>query len=281
MSFVYLPEVVADPLRVFTSTNGEQSAMSNGISIVKKSCKLGSRTAYLTMRQSGITLKHSTGNPGVDAWILSLLAFRVNRSQLRESKRESMTKETDGRTLFALLEKSDQNTACWKTSQVSLLTNTLELYLKTWPKAGIMQNGKCYLLPKLAQRISGIDSGLWRTPHASDPEGGIMEMREGKSEHYKLRDHVQYINRKYWLTPSTVEIAGGEDRILKRTAYRETVGRKYAPGSLAEQVRWPTPTTQEIEHNDIVLTESGRREAKGNGGTHSINLADKVMVVPS
>jgi hypothetical protein len=40
----------------------------------------------------------------------------------------------------------------------------------------------------------------WRTPHASDGEGGVMEMREGTTGHYKLRDHVMPQNKKFWPT---------------------------------------------------------------------------------
>ena len=31
---------------------------------------------------------------------------------------------------------------------------------------------------------------MWRTPHASDGDGGIMEMRKGTAGHYKLRDQI-------------------------------------------------------------------------------------------
>jgi hypothetical protein len=44
------------------------------------------------------------------------------------------------------------------------------------------------------------------------------------------------------LTPSTVTIEGGEDRVEKRTKYRESIGRHYVPGCLAEQMAiLPTP----------------------------------------
>lgn len=42
---------------------------------------------------------------------------------------------------------------------------------------------------------------------------------------------------------------------------------------------WPTPTTQETEHPDMVL-KNGRREAK-NGNTHSVGLADAVRMWPT
>ena len=42
---------------------------------------------------------------------------------------------------------------------------------------------------------------MWRTPGATDGEGGVMEMRPGTTGKYKLRDHVQPINAKMWPTP--------------------------------------------------------------------------------
>ena len=39
---------------------------------------------------------------------------------------------------------------------------------------------------------------------------------------------------------------------------------------------WPTPTTQEIEHPEMELTETGRRKTKDGQNSHSLGLADKV-----
>ena len=63
-----------------------------------------------------------------------------------------------------------------------------------------------------------------------------MEMREGKTGHYKLRDHVQEVNKH----------------------------------------QWPTPTTHEIEHPDMEVTDTGRRLTKDKTNSHSIGLADAV-----
>jgi hypothetical protein len=44
---------------------------------------------------------------------------------------------------------------------------------------------------------------------------------------------------------------------------------------------WATPTTQEIEHPNMTITETGRRASKsGNGRGHSIGLADQVKLWP-
>ena len=45
----------------------------------------------------------------------------------------------------------------------------------------------------------------WRTPGASDGEGGVMEMREGCAGKYKLRDHVVAVQKQEWRTPTVAE----------------------------------------------------------------------------
>ena len=40
----------------------------------------------------------------------------------------------------------------------------------------------------------------------------------------------------------------------------------------------PTPTTQEIEHPNLVLTKTGRRLTKDGKDSHSLNLADTVRI---
>jgi len=49
----------------------------------------------------------------------------------------------------------------------------------------------------------------WRTPGASDGEGGVMEMREGCAGKYKLRDHAADGNKSAKLNPRWVETLMG------------------------------------------------------------------------
>ena len=44
---------------------------------------------------------------------------------------------------------------------------------------------------------------------------------------------------------------------------------------------WPTPTTQEVEHPDAVITETGRRLSKDGKSSHSLGLADLVKIWPT
>ena len=47
------------------------------------------------------------------------------------------------------------------------------------------------------------------------------------------------------------------------------------------QKMWPTPTTQEIEHPQAELTETGRRKTKDGKNSHSLGLADAVKMWPT
>lgn len=44
---------------------------------------------------------------------------------------------------------------------------------------------------------------------------------------------------------------------------------------------WPTPTTQEIEHEEMTVTETGRRLSKNGTNSHSVGLADAVKLWPA
>jgi hypothetical protein len=44
---------------------------------------------------------------------------------------------------------------------------------------------------------------------------------------------------------------------------------------------FPTPTTQEVEHTKMELTESGRRKTKDGKNSHSVGLMDKIKMLPT
>jgi hypothetical protein len=44
---------------------------------------------------------------------------------------------------------------------------------------------------------------------------------------------------------------------------------------------WPTPTTQEVEHPQAELTQTGRRKSKNGATSHSLGLADAVQKWPT
>jgi len=93
----------------------------------------------------------------------------------------------------------------------------------------------------------------WRTPGASDGEGGVMEMREGCAGKYKLRDHVAAEQKKQWATPimgdshlaSTPEVA--QKRIEEG---KVTLSRQMA-------AQWATPQAKDHKsgHRDSTIVQ--------------------------
>jgi len=206
MSWIYVPESAASPSHSNTLSGGSKPcATSNGTNTASKSSNKESPTATLTTLLYGGTCENSTGNPGVDAWILSLRASRASRSALPVSSGGKQTNETSGRICGERFAKYDRKSCSWRTYQLSLLTNTESEYSGTWPKAGMIVAGVSYRLPKWEHRIREIGcgylrtpltpDGLWRTPSTTESEGGIMEYRQGANARYKLRDQV------VWPTP--------------------------------------------------------------------------------
>jgi hypothetical protein len=178
----------------------------------------------------------------------SLSAFaedsRVDKTYLvPEKAQELQAKEAAyGESSQELFAKYDQNTHSWKTAQCSLLADS-GLFLETWPKWGVMRNGECSELIISGHHTKETESGFWRTPNASDGEGGVMEMRVGATGHYKLRDHVQPINKQFWPTPQAID-SNGKGRLprLKKDGNRN----HNIPGSYCADLKdvvlmWPTP----------------------------------------
>ena len=134
-----------------------------------------------------------------------------------------------GQSLPAAFAHYDPATSSWRTSQASLFEGPeWTTFSATWPAAGTMRNGIASPRPPLVPRTSATGSSLWRTPHASDGEGGIMEMRPGTAGHYKLRDHVQPINAAMWPTPLPSDVDGG--RTTKGSLRQDETGLRQMVG---------------------------------------------------
>lgn len=246
MSWHYLPEPAGDHLRQSGSWDSEPSATSNGMNTGSKSSKPESEMGCLTMLPSGETSGHSTGDPGVDAWILSLRASPASPSRSLGSRKLRMTSEISGLTPFASLEKCDQNGAYWKTSQACFpdLTGTLDRYFGTWPRAGMMQAGRCYRLPRWERRIREIGSGSWPTPRAQE-----------RCQHNSKDQGVSLSKAVLTFPTPTAESCGsnqggGAGRVGRVRPSLETMARK---------ALWPTPTV----HGNYNRADLSRKSGNG------------------
>ena len=127
-----------------------------------------SETDFLTTPLSSAISDRSliTGTPkAIREWLmLSQEDSHANRSVLPEKRKEQTIPEICGLPLAELSTSSDHPTPFWKTCQVLLVVDISETFLKTFPKSGMMRNGKLYQRKKQVPNIKEIDYGLWPTP---------------------------------------------------------------------------------------------------------------------
>lgn len=62
----------------------------------------------------------------------------------------------------------DPATCSWRTYQVCLLTQQWDVFSETWPRAGMMRNGKASVQEPLVYLMCENESGFLPTPQASD-----------------------------------------------------------------------------------------------------------------
>jgi hypothetical protein len=161
-----------------------QLPTSNGTPSARKSSSNGSGTNSSTMLPSGTTLKVSTGDPGVDAWILSQEASPANRIALQGNGPGQMTTGTSGPIRSDSLAKFDPLTSSWKMFQACWQMETgqpmLESLSGSWPQSGMTRSGELYPLPKLERHTSASGGGLWPTPTSTERSG--TNPKTGKGE---------------------------------------------------------------------------------------------------
>jgi hypothetical protein len=196
-SSVYSQEQAGDYLPQSTCSAGEPSVMSNGIGMPSKSSRPASGTDTLTMPQYGTTLLLSTGNPGLDSWMLSLRASLASRSVQPGKDSPSETPATDGRQLSASFAKYDPAMRSWRMFPVLSLSHISDEYLGTWPKRASISGMIAYRLKKSVRRIFAKDYGLLPTPKAAT--GHYQRDASGK-EKLTL---MGMAHRETWPTPQS------------------------------------------------------------------------------
>ena len=115
--------------------------------------------------------------------------------------------------MWPTVRSSSANEASSKEIQNNNPKARLEVEIQNWPTPRAMEPGST---------SPGYGKGLkntainWRTPNASDGEGGIMEWRDGKAAKLKLRDHSVHAV-KSWATPTTRDWKDGSAKDNSKT----------------------------------------------------------------
>lgn len=178
MSWHCSQALVEDCSQVDCSAGEPSAPLKSNPTAGECSCK-DRTTECLIHSRFGMTCEHLTELPGGARWMSSLRASPASRSVPQESDSEKKTNEICGRKPHEYLAKYDPDGRCWRTSQRSLLEDTLVEFSETWPKSGSMQGGVCFQLPQPGHRTSAIGCLSFATPTTTN-EIRSEKFREGR-----------------------------------------------------------------------------------------------------
>jgi len=227
-----------------------------------KCSKPASQTVVSTTPQSGTTYAPSTGDPGADAWILSLAASRAKTSHAPANALALKVRAlASGMKCSASLAKCDPDSCSWRTCQASLLPGERwEPFSGAWPRAGMMCCGTAYRRRSAVPRTGGTGGGLWRTPTREDSQDRAFA-RNNRGEP-KLSAQVKWGKDAMWPTPTA--------------AKRDATPKRFMRGNLnlaAAVAMWRTPSTMDANG---VFKRKGKVLTGRKATDPQVNLADQV-----
>jgi len=276
MAFLYFPELEA-------STSGSSSpcqptapsATSSGSPTALKSSRPGSEMDALTTPRSGTTCAPSTGDPGLDAWILSLAASRAKTSHAPGSVLASNVNAlASGLRCSGSLAKFDHDSSSWRTCQASLLPGERwEPFSGAWPRAGMTCCGTAYRRRPAAPRTGGTGGGLWPTPRVAVLAGKAKATKtHGWDLPAAAKDSLEANPSRAWPTPCVADATGG----------RTTKG-KDRPNEcgLAKTVKmWTTPCADDTGHRKKQYPQGGTALSTQAGGQLNPTWVEWLMGFP-
>jgi len=293
------------------------------------------RDSYLKLL-SGVILKPSTLSRGVAEWISSLEVSHVSHSVSQDKNGKPTTSEIYGPTLLdsqgnlgtqlsfaktypAFFDTtgtlSNQSFKQWATALRKDSTQRLKQALRTegsdyslWPT--VTQDSATMRDKPYAQGGTSLtlEAANWRTPSASDGEGGVMEIRPGTTGHYKLRDdvanwptptagHPSNTNSKRgadtlygvtenWMTPNTMDALPPKSQEALDHEHETARPGRATPNNLRDQASvqagmtfWPTPNTMDTlpPREPVAFAEANRTRGGRKNREALSNLREAVQ----
>jgi hypothetical protein len=242
-----------------------------------------------------MTSAPSTESRGEEQLTFLLEDFPAKTSVLRVKAQElAESVQAYGRNMRDSLKRYNLDLSLPKT-HLCFALGDLELSSKTSPRWGIMLDGELSELGLSVRPIKETECGfshtaqIWRSPAASEPGVTIerLETKTGEPVGSMCRHYDKYTGRncqiglsqqvkakQNWPTPRSCSAMAAA--ITPESAHNP----KRFPNleTIVGRATWPTPTCQETEHPDAILTETGRRLSKNGKTSHSLNLADTVKL---
>ena len=198
------------------------------------------------------TSKKSTGTQSQDQTLFAA-DILASHSAKQANAKANKTHDTSGHGYAKPLADYDPDTQSWKMYGDTYLWGDSPL-LENLPPSGMTQNGVLYQQPAWAPITDAIESSSWPTPTA------VTRPMEGNVRLYRAK------------------VQAGE---MTEAEAEAMLGKSVWASQGAIPAMWPTPTTQEVEHPQAELTETGRRKSKNGKSSHSLGLADAVKMWPT
>jgi hypothetical protein len=249
------------------------------------------------------TLKPSHSQTFVDAWTSYLAAFPASPLAKPEQEDQQKTHGISSPTLPMESTPVQQDMFSSKTSKESSPPKPLtgkvfsDMSSENWKDCVTRRRGEYSVRQKQAQAIRekeylSLLQEMESRSMTCSPDTQSQNPPSGQPDLTNNNLNGKSQESSNWPTPTVNCVEGGEqsDRVersasggyvlRKKNKPNITYGAKLSDAILFEerqkQENWPTPTTQEIEHKNMVLTKTGRRLTKDGSNSHSLNLTDKV-----
>jgi hypothetical protein len=282
MSWLYLPELVADCSQVDCSAGGP-SAPLKSTSIASESCCSGSGTDTLNDSPSGTTCEPLTEPSGVEKWISLVAGFLASHSAEPGSNSAKTTNEICGRQPREYLAKYDRDSRCWRTSQVCLFQDTLEQFSEDWQKSGSMRSGVVYRRRAPVRRIYATASGSWPTPRSCTAMGATITQEAVEKAPSRFPNLETVVAMRQWPTPQAFDCKGtigGEDWKHRnatrekgpKSSLTEAIGGSLNPPWVEWLMGWPIGWTA----LEPLATESFQRWLIAHGVNSQVERVERV-----
>ena len=203
------------------------------------------KRASWTKHLFGAILPPSIAALGVERWIGSLQESPASPTASPADDVEERTTATSGPTPDESSKRSDPALSSWKKLQdsLSISTDSQGQTLEDWVTR-IRSEFSARERSGVLRAVSA--SLLWRTPTASDGDGGVMEVREGADAKLKLRDQSANWPPKNseWATLAAQMSAGRsrDDEHWTGNHYIRADGLKVTTCLVHQAQNWPTLT---------------------------------------
>ena len=165
-------------------------------------CYNGSVTESCHNFQSGTMCEPLTADRGKERSMSYVGGFHApilaQHTQEKDQLKALMGGDQDyGQIWHGSFARYDQNSASWKTHQLSLLGG-LERFSETWPQWGLMQDGECFAL-QTAEEIFCVNAyGLLPAPTSTDYKGSSTNCKKHLTGEISLLRHWIHSKKCDW-----------------------------------------------------------------------------------